>query len=450
MDLVTAAWERGSFDASIASHRIEKDSHPYRITHNGEELPAIHYLYPLEGTDVTPDELLNTIRPSVRSIHCLGWGIDQVIADATLVGSLSHQPGTEKWSSSARDGKHLRVHRTGSFDALIARHGRFLNRVVRSEWTPVPPMSEFDQIPYRRDSDPMGRPAIIFKLVDDNEDTVTYPQSKLIHIAGMVRHLAIERMERNPPRDLRGRGTAEWLEAYVAGHQSSEDKAKGAQHSQFSYIPLQSIGNAHVDPSVRRVMIVAPLGDEAWLEHLAEQLDGAELKPLPNTSLPPKTRLERVANRARDGVRDAYLGASVEWASVSPVILPGRDDHQPNKTRKLILKALAQSGIDQPCEFEWSSFSQFRKMLPAHKYRKDPNDPAKKIRINYVRPDHLLEMSAVHLALCFGRREDPLDAESRWIPAEVPVPGPIVIGAGRHCGFGLMAVAPGRSDPGSS
>src|SRR5262249_5575771 len=30
-DLVTAAWDRGNLDASIASHRIEKDFRPHRI-----------------------------------------------------------------------------------------------------------------------------------------------------------------------------------------------------------------------------------------------------------------------------------------------------------------------------------------------------------------------------------------------------------------------------------
>jgi CRISPR-associated protein Csb2 len=39
-----------------------------------------------------------------------------------------------------------------------------------------------------------------------------------------------------------------------------------------------------------------------------------------------------------------------------------------------------------------------------------------------LRPGHLLELSAVHLRLAF----------------EQPVPGPLTIGAGRHCGFGLM------------
>jgi CRISPR-associated protein Csb2 len=194
---------------------------------------------------------------------------------------------------------------------------------------------------------------------------------------------------------------------------------------QFSYIPLQSIGANHTDPGVRRVMIVAPIGDDAWLEHLARHLDGMPFKPLPNTTLPPGTHLERIDGNRKDGVRDVYLHASVTWASVTPVILPGYDDRKPEKTRSLILKALQHSDVNQTCEFEWSAFSHFRKMLPAHKYRKDPNDSSKRILTNYVRPDHLLDQTAVHLTLIFAN--------------DLEVPGPLAIGAGRHCGFGLMA-----------
>lgn len=62
-------------------------------------------------------------------------------------------------------------------------------------------------------------------------------------------------------------------------------------------------------------------------------------------------------------------------------------------------------------------------MLPAHKYRKDPTDPSKKVPINYIRPHHLLDQTAVHLSVTF----------------DVEIPGPLTLGAGRHCGFGVMA-----------
>lgn len=422
-DLVAAAWDRGNFEANIAGHRVEKDHRPHRIEVLGDELPTLHYLYPLDATNADPTTLLSSMRPVVRSITHLGWGIDQVVADATLVDTTAPTLFGEHWAPSPRGGQRLRVHRQGSLDALHARHDRFLSRLTNGDWTNVPPLSAIDQVRYRRETDPLPRPHAVFKLIDENDDTVAYAQAKLVHIAGMVKHLAIEQMKRNPPRDLRGRTPEQWVEQYVAGHRAKEEGSAMTPHAQFSFIPLQSIGMEHTDPDVRRVMIVAPIGDDAWLDHLARQLDGMRLKPLPDTKLPSGTHLELIGEKNKDRVRDAYLHPSRTWASTTPVILPGHDDHKPEKTRKLIEKALAQSGIDQPCEFEWSAFSHFRKMLGAHKYVRDDQAKDGKRRINYIRPDHLLDQTAVHLRLTFTH----------------PIPGPLTLGAGRHCGFGLMA-----------
>src|SRR5690606_24632944 len=49
-DLVSAAWHRGRVEASIASHRMEKDYRAVRIERAGDELPALHFLYPLGET----------------------------------------------------------------------------------------------------------------------------------------------------------------------------------------------------------------------------------------------------------------------------------------------------------------------------------------------------------------------------------------------------------------
>ena len=143
-DLVSSAWHRGNLDASIASHRTEKDLRPVRIEALGGELPALHYLYPLGDVSADPQALLQTIRPLVRSITHLGWGIDQVAADATLLDS-SNSPGAgERWLPSVRRGKRLRLHRIGTLDALSRRHQQFLNRLQNGEWTPVAPLSVVD------------------------------------------------------------------------------------------------------------------------------------------------------------------------------------------------------------------------------------------------------------------------------------------------------------------
>jgi CRISPR-associated protein Csb2 len=80
---------------------------------------------------------------------------------------------------------------------------------------------------------------------------------------------------------------------------------------------------------------------------------------------------------------------------------------------------LRQSGIEQPCEFEYSAFSRFPKSYSAQKYDKHKRPQG------YFRPSYLNSETAVHLTLRFKDN--------------VKVPGPLAIGAGRHCGLGLFA-----------
>ncbi len=104
------------------------------------------------------------------------------------------------------------------------------------------------------------------------------------------------------------------------------------------------------------------------------------------------------------------------WQTVTPVILPGHNDKKEAKTIRLIQTALQQSGIETPCEFTWQTIPFLKNCLSAHKY--DCNGR----HTGYHRPAHLKDLTAIHVRLVFDH----------------PVPGPITLGAGRHCGFGLM------------
>jgi CRISPR-associated protein Csb2 len=364
---------------------------------------------------------------AVRHVRVFGWGIDLAVGHGAIVDRLPKPSGSRRHyfprESPDAAGIDVRVPRIGSLESLQNCYRQYLARFESDETAVLESAAPlYEPWPYTAG---FPRPHTVFKLVDESDDAIAYPHARLIHVAGMVRHAAIGLMSRNPPADLRGLSPQQWVDRYVAGHIPHGDESDGRSHTQLSYVPLPSTGHPHTDPAVRRVMILAPLGDEAWLDHLTERLDGQPLEPLPGTVVPPGTYLQRIPDRRQDGVRDAYTGESLSWASFTPVILPGHDDRKPDKTRKLIVKALAQSGIDQPCEFEWGSFSLFPKSYSAHKYVRDESAREGKRPVGYIRPDHLLHLSAVHLRLRF----------------EDPVPGPIVIGAGRHCGFGLLACA---------
>ena len=150
--------------------------------------------------------------PPVRSpITHLGWGIDQVVADATLIDQGFTAPDWGAVAAAYTSGATAAaVHCCGSLAALMKRHVQFLNR-LQGGWTPVSPLSAFDQVPYRRETDPVPRPQAVLRLVDGNEDAVAYSHARLVDIAGMVRHAAIEVISRNSPRDLRGLSPQQWV-----------------------------------------------------------------------------------------------------------------------------------------------------------------------------------------------------------------------------------------------
>ncbi len=423
-DLVTAAWDRGNNDASIASHRMEKDIRPIRINVAGDTIPELHYLYPLNASFAECEQLLGVVRPCVRSISALGWGIDQVAGDAILLTETqAPDPSSHRWQPADAGRHRLRVHRKGSLQALRQRHDQFLTRLVDGKFTPVPPITTLDVVRYAHEADPLPRPHAVFKLLDPNEDPARYPHAKLIHIAGMVRHLAIQAMLKDPPSEEWIKDPAGWVNRVVRG---KRDALSADEHQQFSYIPLPSIGHEHADAIIRNVMLVAPVGMERELQFLVDRIDGQPLQPegeledYKSDSLPTsgfKAELRRFTPSKGKFIDMHYLGTSCIWQTVTPVILPGHDDHRPAKTLKLIEKALAQSGIDQPCQFEWSALPNFKNCLSAHKYDRNQR------RIGYHRPDHLKDLTAVHLRLRFER----------------PYPGPVAVGAGRHCGLGMFA-----------
>jgi CRISPR-associated protein Csb2 len=390
---------------------------PYRLPDELENR-TLHYLWCIDTeNDSTNIRHAKLLCAEAHHLLALGWGIDQAVAygrtltkpQMLALNGIRWRPLTaERHPADAR-----RIPAKGTLRNLEEVHESFVSRVNGKQYTPSLKPSVFRRIQYVSPDHVSPdfvakRHYALFELRNQDGSFFRYPQRKLIHIAGMVRHLAIELMKSSPPRDV----DDEWVRTYIAGHARPGSK----EHRQLSYLPLPSIGHKHTDPSVRRVMIAAPLGDDRLLHHLARLLAGQRLKPTSRTRLDHPPTLVRVR---RDNVARLYTKPAVSWASVTPVILPGHDDHKPEKTRKLIAKALQQSGIDQPCKFEWNAFSHFPKLLSAHKYDRD------KKPTGYIRSDHLLTQTAVHLKLCFND--------------DLKVPGPLVIGAGRHCGLGLLA-----------
>ncbi len=398
------------------------------------DAPEIHYLWPIDADHLSH---ARCVCDASRCLTCLGWGIDMAYADGRLIGrdDVAALNGV-RWHpcpGSLRNDGLLRVpivnrdSKENTLCDLRRAHESALKRIEHGKpLNTVDKPRVFDRVVYASTERPLGRPYAIFALRTDDGEFFHYPHAKLIHVAGMLRKAAIDAMDPDksgyPPPGVTD--PKKWVESFVAGHRAE----LSGGHQQFSYVPLPSIGHEHADALIRRIMIVAPFDHEAHLRHVAEQLDGIHLTPEPNSDIDAPPTLRRIRP---DNVAGCYLTTADAWQTVTPLILPGHNDRKAEKTIKLVQRALQQSGIDTPCEFTWQPMPFVKNTLSAHKYDRHGQ------HVGYHRPAHLKDLTAVHLRIRFGHRAVDGDAESAWISEAVP--GPLAIGAGRHCGLGLMA-----------
>ncbi|MGH9203705.1 MAG: type I-G CRISPR-associated protein Csb2, partial [Vicinamibacterales bacterium] len=234
--------------------------------------PEIRYLWQVDADAIARAKLVGQ---AARHLICLGWGIDLAYADGRPIdGDEIATLSGIRWCPRrgiTRDDGVLRVPvvehetETNSLDDLKRAHQSSLDRIEYGKpLNPVDKPKVFDRVFYESNERLLTRSYAVFELRQDHGGLLAYPQNRLIHIAGMVRHLAIETMKKSPPD-----GVGEnWVETYVAGH----DHAGAVGHRQYSYLPMPSIGHAHTDPSVRRVLITVPPGDDHLLRHLAMRL----------------------------------------------------------------------------------------------------------------------------------------------------------------------------------
>ncbi len=403
-DKVAKSWSAGR-EASIADYRTEKDIRPTYLRH-GE---TVNYLYPLTENTCPHLEILIA---AARSITHVGWGVDMVAGNAAVLSEeeVAALPGEHWHASSGRTGNGLRAPIAGTLDALIAKHEAFLHRIGPDGFNPVPPLSAFQMIDYRRNTEPPTRKFAPFVLLRPDGGAMRPFNPLRPHVlAGMVRHAAKCAAE-----------MAGWPEDRVAGFILGHNDPPSA--NRFSYLPLPSIeyrangnpGSAGVVTSIRRVLVAAALDAASdRVDWARRNLSGSDLideQDLLSTAL-----LSALPNNDRNVQR--YVGESTTWSTVTPVVLPGHDDRKSAKTETLLRKAIVQAGysaaLAERAILDWRPVGFWRGVELVSRYHVPP---------------YLKNFSRHHVRI-------------QWFDGRqsLKVSGPIAIGAGRHCGLGLFA-----------
>jgi CRISPR-associated protein Csb2 len=369
-----------------------------RPTHILNGLP-LHYLWEISPED---KNLANRIAEHARTISTLGWGIDLVVGNGlTLsladVSTIKKGYHGNQWRPTKGASVVLRCPKQGSLHDLSSTFKSSLDRFEGNAYTPARRAREFREVAYAR-TGIVIRPTAAFNLLKAEGDTERwspFDQRHTAHVAAMVRGIACK-LAKSSTFDFPGGS-----ETYVAGHTGAIAKTP----PRFSYLPLPTLGHPQADGVIRRLLVAEPVGGNGIYSQWA--LDTLHLQAMIDVSRNPRAILNATTP---DNVFNCYIRTGKTFHSVTPVILPGYDDKKYSKVEKLLIKAIEQASYSIK-ELD----DLYVQKAPFFKGAFHPS--------TYARPKYLKHLSAIHVKLT-------------W---KIEIPGPLTIGAGRHCGLGLFA-----------
>lgn len=323
----------------------------------------------------------------------------EVSADATASGRADVRLPIERsdgiWSSP----------KAGALDAYRRRYRVWLNGDSKDDV----------QIPSRRvdyrshGTISFDAPMASFELWhrrDNEEKRRRYDPRDLLQPAGMVRHAMLEWLEDH--RAFRQHYGEEMTSRLVAGH--AADKQHDGAH--IACVPIPTMREeGEYDGLIRRVLLIG-FGCEGQsavelFESVANGINGAELKD----------RSAKVGYLKRASLNDSVLRLFIGkekayrvWRTVTPIVMTGLM-RRGRGAEALILRALKQVGVSENDIESIAAFSGpvVPKTVHALDYRIEKNS-------------YLEQTPRYHAEVIFKR----------------PVVGPLVVGRGRHSGFGLM------------
>lgn len=368
------------------------------------------------------DQHACSIQTVANNLYQFGRGVDMAWATAEFLAfedaekRLAEHPGTV-WRPAAADnpgGTRLRCPTDGTLQSLIDRYSdqsmRITGGLLRQPRQPV-----FRVVGYEC---PPDRLLLELKPREGSDRFKPWPLTQSAILATRVRDGAAKRLIRALP------GNAGMIERVLIGRGATErDKL-----ARLRIVPLPSIGHAHADPAIRRVVVERPPHCPLRVADLAWALSGLDLGidyetgEILDEGCPVLAPSSDTSMLAHYGIAGNAGGRT--WYTVTPAALPvGRAGGRINGGARLavetraahaVRQALRHTGVANPIEtIRLQREPLFSKGARAEAFADASRFP----------PDRLW-----HVEITFGE----------------PIQGPLVIGDGRYCGLGVMAPVSGR------
>lgn len=315
------------------------------------EVPLL-YAWPFEGDD-EPARLLCEL---VERMHTLGYGIDAAYARAKTTSGpeaearlRAHGGPIARPASSAVGRISLQCPARGSLESLHARYRSGASRFERHAENPSRGTT-FRKAPSVRSRD-VGyeQPAtlLLFDLRRSDSAFHVLAPERALELALAVRDRAVQRLRSAWP------DRAPEIERLVKGRRDSSDADK-PQRLRFYALP--SIGHAHADMGLRRVVVEVPPQCPLRADDIAWALSGEQLSADRETG-EVLNDLPTLVHAEERSMLEHYVGAETgarRWRTVTPMALPvvpraGRQGsariEREQKTAAAIRQALRHAGI---------------------------------------------------------------------------------------------------------
>jgi CRISPR-associated protein Csb2 len=408
----------------IGSVRAKKEIRPWLFD---AEQPLLYgWLFPDE---LEAGKFANVLCQLAEKVYQLGRGVDlawawaDIISQAELANRLYDYPGTVHRPSFVGTGKPASCPTSGSFASLETRYhanvSRFevvkIDRSVSQNFRRLP-KPKFQAVAY--DSPPTRK---IFELrsVVEPEQFQAWNLENAAVLIERIRDTAFKKLVAAFP------AKQTQIEHWLIGR-NAEGSNGGKADERIRLIPLPSIGHAHVDHRIRRVLVEVPANCPIRADDLSWACNGVELGEGENHS--------RLTASAEDSFMEHFgIGrAATHWRTLTSAALPesarrrrieptrrvaeaknaSERAHEQQQARMAVLTALRHGGFN----LDVLEVAVQREPFQSHGARAEAFAPSTRF------PKERLW----HVAITFAD----------------PVQGPLVLGDGRFLGLGLFAPFP--------
>jgi CRISPR-associated protein Csb2 len=218
---------------------------------------------------------------------------------------------------------------------------------------------------------------------------------------------------------------------WISGHQPGSGSTAPALENHLAFFPIADVNHKHAQGRLMGIGLAFPRPETAGIDAVTMRLDwqnamtalfpqGAPLElvsPASDTKLiltPADTTEGRAAFQ-----RTRWLGPSTQWASVTPIVLDRHPKPHFSKNPiawqqsacQIVHEACQRIGLPAPTDIEVSSYSPLQGVPPSSAFAPPPARAGRPARVHF------------HVTLTFDQK----------------IAGPVLLGAGRFRGYGLLA-----------